>query len=173
MAQYEFKPIPQMTDRDVARFWRKVKIASRDECWPWTASKFSYGHGCFGIKTQIFKASRIAYYLATGIDPGSFMVLHSCDNPSCCNAAHLTKGTTQQNTVDRVCRGRGAVGLKNGAYTHPDRRPRGEGSGMAKLTNDIVRHIKSRAALGERGAVLAREFGISKSTACRIISGRT
>lgn len=43
---------------------------------------------------------------------------------------------------------------------------RGEGNGRAKLTEDQVRTIKSRAGAGERTVHLAKEFGVG----CPIIS---
>jgi hypothetical protein len=33
-------------------------------------------------------------------------VLHSCDNPVCCNPAHLRVGTDKDNAADRIARNR-------------------------------------------------------------------
>jgi len=50
---------------------------------------------------------------AVGIDgllvtdlPAGALVLHSCDNPACCNWRHLRVGTHRENQMDAVARGR-------------------------------------------------------------------
>lgn len=42
------------------------------------------------------------------------VVRHTCDNPACCNPAHLIRGTVADNVADRVARGRSATGERNG-----------------------------------------------------------
>ncbi len=41
-------------------------------------------------------------------------ILHSCDNPACCNPAHLRKGTQQENMKDAQIRNRNAWGDRSG-----------------------------------------------------------
>lgn len=165
--------MPTMGTDDIKNFWAKIRVCGSEDCWPWTSTTFSFGHGCFYFKYKLFKASRIAYYITYGIDPGNFMVLHNCDNPACCNPKHLSLGTTQDNTRDRTTRGRSAIGDKNGSRKHPEKLARGERSGMSKLTEYTIKDIKQQHSLGKSGAELAREFGINKSTACRIIKGKS
>lgn len=91
----------------IARFWRKVdRSGGPNACWPWKAGTHHFGHGAFRIhKTQV-QAHRVAYALIEGPVRDDIDVLHTCDNPPCCNPAHLYLGTQADNNRDRTVRGR-------------------------------------------------------------------
>jgi len=100
------------------------------------------------------RASRVAYYLSTGIDPtGDSVVRHLCDNPPCCNPAHLQVGTTKDNNNDKSSRGRGRRGHK--------------------ITEDQVREILIAVQNGETRAHLALRYKVSKGHITNIVRGRT
>lgn len=62
---------------------------------------------------------RIIYQLINKIDlKTDDVIMHSCDNPSCCNIKHLSLGTHADNNKDMVNKKRNAIGIKNGRYTH-------------------------------------------------------
>ena len=86
--------------------WKYVKVGGADECWPWQAASRRRGYGIFSVLKKDYVASRVAYQLATGTDPGELFVLHRCDNPPCCNPAHLFLGTHSDNMRDMVAKGR-------------------------------------------------------------------
>jgi HNH endonuclease len=118
--EQKYRPFPpKLRDKEIARFAASVKVGRADECWPWIGSLAHNGYGVMSVRLGKYKhhnfvASRIAYFLATGKDPGQKVVMHSCDNPPCCNLAHLSLGTNTQNHADKVAKGRQARGDTHG-----------------------------------------------------------
>lgn len=96
-----------------AWFWAKVDTtAGPDGCWYYgntTAPSNSERSGYTGVYRDgraVGTAHRIACILAHGPVPDGYIVMHSCDNPPCCNPAHLRTGTYAENARDRQQRGR-------------------------------------------------------------------
>lgn len=130
----------------LTRFWSKVDVGYGDQCWPWTAAvrRPDEGYGAFYLDRRHQPASRIAWQLTYGTP--SLQVLHRCDNPKCCNPAHLFLGTNQDNNADKVAKNRHAHGEK---------------AGTSKLKAEEVLAI--RALNGKHThEVLAAMFGITK-----------
>ena len=101
----------------------------------------------------------MAWELANGRSvPDGLFICHRCDNPPCCNPAHLFLGTQTDNDRDRDSKGRNIRGDR-----HPD----------SKLTSVAVREIRRRAAAGERQADLAREYGVTSTTLCQVVKRQT
>lgn len=91
------------------RFWMYVDISAGPEsCWPWTKSRRDFGYGRMAFAGTVESANRIAWRLTNGDIPNGLLVLHSCDNPPCCNPKHLFLGTHEDNFADMVSKGRGA-----------------------------------------------------------------
>jgi hypothetical protein len=88
-------------------FWRCVdKSGGPDACWPWTRARTKAGYGTTSYLGRSVYAHRLAYSLTFGgLEPGDFsgrrVLLHRCDNPRCCNPAHLRLGTQAENIRDR------------------------------------------------------------------------
>lgn len=88
------------------RFGSQVDSSGGPEsCWPFLGGH-SNGYGRFTIFRRKYQAPRIAYLLFVGGIPCGHQVLHRCDNPPCCNPAHLFTGTNLDNYVDSVQKGR-------------------------------------------------------------------
>jgi len=87
-------------------FWSKVDIRGKDECWNWTAGKLPTGYGLFYRKGHSKFTHRIAWEFVNGIIPDGMLVCHHCDNPACCNPAHLFLGTDFDNMSDMIKKGR-------------------------------------------------------------------
>lgn len=87
-------------------FEQGVDKKGPDECWPWKRGRNKKGYGYFRRNKKFILAHREALK-RNGVDvPDELDVLHSCDNPPCCNPAHLRVGTQQDNNQDMVDRGR-------------------------------------------------------------------
>ena len=93
----------------------------------------------------------------------AIVVRHTCDNPPCCNPAHLILGQQKDNIQDMHERGRASGGRTS--------RP-GQSNPMCKLTDEQVSQIKSRRSAGEAGRALALEFGVSPAQISRIVTGK-
>lgn len=143
------------------RFWDKIVVGRPDECWPWTAGDNGSGYGrLFVEKGRKVYAHRFAYALAAGKEPpADLCVCHRCDNPPCCNPAHLFLGSKAENNADMAAKGRA--------------RPptvRGEQHGLSRLSEDDVREIRASYAAGGRSQrALARQFGVDQALIWMVI----
>lgn len=128
-------------------------------CWPWTGdrSKKNYGRFCFDGGREL--AHRRAWIIAFGDITDGLCVLHSCDNPPCCNPKHFFLGTLADNCRDRFMKGR-------------DKAPKGEMTGAAKLCDADIPRIRTMRKSGTTLAVIAEEFGVSKNVVSQISSGK-
>lgn len=139
------------------RFWSYVDKRGPDDCWEWKANRSPSGYGKFMWRrgrTQM--ASRVAYHFSKG-DPGTLFVCHSCDNPPCCNPAHLWLGTHQDNMDDMDRKGRRKVSIRRGADNN-----------NTKLNEKIVREIR-QSSLPQKD--LAQRYGVT-TTAIYLIRKR-
>jgi len=91
-----------MAGGEMKRFWSKVDIKGPDECWNWTGAKNNTNYGSFYLEGKLIGAHRMAYMLSNGNIDDKLMVLHSCDNPLCCNPSHLRQGTHVDNVHDTM-----------------------------------------------------------------------
>ena len=139
MSRYEKDYRDTVSERLLA----KLDLDTKPGCWLWTKYKNNCGYGTIGVNGKLQLAHRVSWQLhnPTQPIPPGMCVLHECDVRNCVNPEHLKLGTNQDNVQDRVRRGRSAKGLKHGAYTHPERLPRGDRHSRSKLTEDNVRAI--------------------------------
>ena len=82
------------------RFWRKVTIGAPDECWPFQEkSRTPTGYGRVWDGERVRPAHQVAYELTHGPIPEGKEPHHKCDNPPCCNPAHLEALTHRENLL--------------------------------------------------------------------------
>ena len=149
----------------VERFWEKVDRRGPDDCWPWLAGTDGHGYGAFTVSPGQQRAAHVvAYELATGkmLEAGIFGC-HTCDNPPCCNPAHVFPGTPADNAHDRDAKGRTARGNAAGARLHPERLLRGSKHGRAKLTDadiPVIRRLYEERRMSQQA--IADEYNVSQ-----------
>ena len=143
-----------------ARFWAKVQKG--DGCWEWQGSRQKRGYGLFRIKGRLHKAHRAALMMSGVEVPDDLCVLHSCDNPPCCNPAHLRLGTKGENNTERHAKGRTVVPAHG----------KGERYWASKLTEDKVRQIRAWRSEGLTYAEIGRRAGISASHIREVVKGQ-
>ncbi len=156
-----FHRMPNFPPRRIGKFWSNIVRKAGDECWQWTGSTDSKGYGKFymknGDKELYLIATRVVYFLVTSQDPEDLCILHSCDNPRCCNPAHLRLGTHQDNVVDMLDK---------------ERNKRGANDANAKLSDiDVyfMREMWISRLFTQR--VIASKYEVSGSVVCHIVNG--
>lgn len=163
---------PRSPEHIEARFWSKVRKGAPGECWPYLEASDKDGYGVFTPKHQSMRAHRFAYEVAVGPIPRGVVVRHRCDNPPCCNPAHLEPGTVADNNADAVRRGRTASGDRNFAHRHPELLKRGTAHPNAKLNDQAVREIRAALVGGETQRAIAARYGVDQQIVRRIGCGQ-
>lgn len=97
---------------------------------------------------------RVAWEEAYGPIPEGLFVLHTCDNPPCCEPTHLFLGTQADNLADMSAKGR---------------RAEKEGCGRSSLTELKVSAIRVDTRVQE---LIASDYGVSQSMISMIKTGR-
>ncbi len=148
----------------VDRIYRRIDWSDYDGCWEWHGAHNKKGYGIISIDNRRICTHRLMYWVERGAIPAGMLVLHKCDNPKCCNPAHLFLGTAKENTQDMMKRGRGA----------PPPTHKGESCTWSKLTTAEVLAIKELHSLGQHTyTALGRKFGVSNVHVKRIIDGES
>lgn len=96
-------------ESDLIRFERLVdRSGGPDACHPWSPTrKNSHRYGFFKIGGTNVMAHRWWLMQCLGRElRQDELSLHTCDNPPCCNGAHLYPGDQYQNMQDALVRGR-------------------------------------------------------------------
>jgi hypothetical protein len=152
-----------MLDKDLERFWSKVRKGEGDSCWVWTASCFTgMGYGQFSLDGGRVRlaAHRAIFEHHSGRKLGKLeWVLHRCDNPPCVRMDHLFLGTPRDNALDMHAKGRARIAS-------------GERQGQSKLTNDAVLDIRANYTMVPL-EFFAKKYGVSKPTITYMLKGKT
>lgn len=122
-------------------------VVGDGDCWNWTGAKLWNGYGRLAPLDGEYLAHRASFAHHNGRIPDGAIILHSCDNRSCINPAHLRVGDRSENNLDAYARGR-----------RPDLS--GERNANAKLTAAQADAIRSDS---RTQAAIAQKYGVSTS----------
>lgn len=148
----------------VIQLARAIDRSGSDDCWEWAGATDADGYGTLVLrrddKLVLRKAHRTAYEHFVGDIPDGMYVLHTCDNPPCCNPKHLFVGTNDDNMQDK---------------TRKQRQSRGETSGHARLTESQMVAIRSLPATRSRKTIndLACRYNVSYFCIWDVVRGRS
>lgn len=160
--------------RRLMRFLKKIQMGSVDECWPWLGSTTPNGYGHLSFDGRMRQATHVMFYVAHSRWPDP-QVNHQCDNPICCNPAHLYEGTQKENLADRSERGRAPTGEKHWTRKKPERLARGEHHGSRnfprprKISLEDYRKIYDEHRSGTTQAQIAARLKVSKQLISKIV----
>jgi hypothetical protein len=140
------------------------RTKSVNGCWEWQGAKTRGGYGHMAIgKNPNYKYYRI-HRLIHAILYGEtkLVILHSCDNPPCCNPHHLNIGTMLDNVQDMDNKfRRRAVG------------PKGMRCHLSKLKDKDVIEILNSRKKGTRLIDLANKYKVTMTVISCIANGKT
>lgn len=137
-------------------FAKTEKGKNQNDCWKWLGYKNKTGYGRMKCNGKNELSHRVSFFIKKGFWAKG-MVLHSCDNPECCNPKHLRQGTAQENAQDCIKRGRKPYPfwLLKPRIAKPQKKI------LAELTSDEIKQIEESVSKGHIKKYIAERFNIS------------
>ena len=160
------KHIPELTEKDLKRFWSKIQVLDEDSCWPWLGGKTKDGYGLFSICRLNEDKKYYVHRISLSIKDNNQQVVcrHSCDNPTCCNPHHLSWGTHQDNSDDMVSRNRqGRNGGSDGTHN------RGTDNHNHKFGESDIIEIRRMYETGYNMSQIANAYQVHKTCIQKIV----
>ena len=136
------------------------RVSFNGECWDFTGPLNRSGYGVIGDNGKYYYTHRVSWEISNNKKiPKGMIVLHSCDNPSCINPAHLSLGTHQDNADDMCKKGR-------------SHKPKGEKNNNSKLKNEDVVDICKLLNNSVKKSDIAKKYSVSDSVIRNIEIGK-
>ena len=142
------------------RFWTKVDIKEKNECWNWTFSIDPSGYGS-GIRYngKKYNSHKMAWILTYGEVPKGMWVLHNCKNRKCCNPSHLYLGTRSERMMLAVKEGTaGILRIKRHSPA------KGEKNGNHILFEKDIVEIRKLITAGIKLSEIAEIYKVNRQT---------
>lgn len=154
------------------RLHSRIARGEPGACWPFTGKCDADGYGLISWKRRSRRATRVLWESLHGSIAPGLVVRHRCDQPGCCNPAHLQLGTPSENVGDAVKRGRMARGDRSPRRRYPERFPLGEQVTTSRLDAAKVYAMRAAHVAGEANyRQLALRYGVSPPAARKAVLG--
>jgi hypothetical protein len=113
---------------DLDRLKKLTEIDPQTGCWNWKAAKNNKGYGRLKISGKLYSPHRVMFEMKNGpipryIEGRKVCICHSCDNPACCNPAHLEMGDTAKTCATVWQEGAGSTQEQSGSRHYLKSRP--------------------------------------------------
>lgn len=140
-----------------------ARVIKREGCWGWSGSKYPGGYPKMPFNhSSHMLAHRYSFASYYGIEPGDMLVCHRCDNRECTNPEHLFLGSHQDNSNDKIAKGRARyVGQPGGENPN------------AVLSGEDVACIRRATLAGMANTEISRLFGVTHSQISTIRLSKT
>lgn len=129
-------------------------------CIEWIGYRNAKGYGRVTYKGRRELVHRAVWLNEKGAIPAGICVCHRCDNPPCCNIAHLFLGTVADNNKDRARKGRSRshrLGRRNAP--------------SSRVKQEDVSYAVAAYRAGSSMRRIGKELGVCHHTVRRMIDG--
>ena len=131
-------------------------------CWEYNGCCHIHnGYGTLRVNGKQYKAHRLMWEITNGPIPNDLRVLHTCDNPPCCNPEHLFLGTQQDNVADMIAKGRSNYSMQ------------GNKNGRSVVQVEDIPIIRKLCDDGFKHTEIAELYGVQSSAISKIATGKT
>jgi hypothetical protein len=173
-------PVPGFSDyavSDLGRVKRIVPDRKNHSCRTLVSWRGNHQYETVGLSRDGKLFRRLVHRLVCEAFHGSpptpdHQVAHNDGTRHNNRADNLRWATRAENMTDCVAHGTRAAGESHGRKTKPERTPRGEQHGHAKIGERDVLDIRAAPRAPGSGVALAAKYGISPSTICLIRAGK-
>jgi hypothetical protein len=131
--------VPFIDEAVREKFLGNISAPDPNGCTHWLGAIMSAGYGIVSVNRRSRLCHRVAYIIEHGSIAAGMLVCHRCDVRSCCNPKHLFLGSSVDNAVDMMQKGRarGTAPFLSAETVGYIRRMRQSGWSCAKIARKI------------------------------------
>jgi hypothetical protein len=154
----------EFNDRGLSLKERLLKSKNMDPitgCWMWRrGTRGTRKYGVMSVNGKNIAVHRLSAHVFLGFDINSeLLICHKCDTPLCFNPDHLFIGTSSDNAVDMIKKGRA-----NKSF--------GEDHGCNKYTDEQIKEAKILREKGLTYTAIQKVTGVYWRTVQEVCCGR-
>lgn len=89
-----------VTDEQLVARVKAKCVVTDSNCWVYQGNRNALDYGQATFRNERWMVHRFMYSVLVGPIPDGKQACHSCDNPPCCNPAHIWLGSAKDNALD-------------------------------------------------------------------------